>query len=102
MIFNPTVSLLGLEYYANLSMARSGSKYLCSTDQKTQFWNANLPPKAPCKGLVVCKILAAALAVIPNPIDTNYKPYLAGILDEIDKAISPSKNHYSNQTNRQS
>ena len=31
------------------------------------------------------KILAAAPAAIH--IDTNSKPYLAGILDEIDKAI---------------
>ena len=33
------------------------------------------------------KILAAAPAAIPICIDSNDKPYLAGILDEIDKAI---------------
>ena len=33
------------------------------------------------------KILAAAPAAIPIRIDPNDKPYLAGILDEIDKAI---------------
>ena len=33
------------------------------------------------------KILAAAPAAIPICIDSNDKPYLAGILDEKDKAI---------------
>ena len=33
------------------------------------------------------KILAAAPAAIPIFIDSNDKPYLAGILDEIEKTI---------------
>ena len=65
----------------------SGSKYSGSTDQKTQFWNAKLPLKAICKWSPNGHILAAAPVAIPICIDSNDKPYLAGILEEIDKAI---------------
>ena len=36
------------------------------------------------------KILAAAPAAIPICVDTKDKPYLAGILDQIDKTIRAS------------
>ena len=58
-----------------------------NTDQKTQFCNAKLPPKEFANGLLMGKILAAAPAAIQIHIDSNNKPYLAGILEEIDKAI---------------
>ena len=38
-------------------------------------------------GLLMGKILAAAPAAIPIRVDPNDKLYLAGILNEIDKAI---------------
>ena len=41
-------------------------------------------------GLLMGKILAAAPAAIPIRIDTKDKPYLAGILDQIDKTIRAS------------
>ena len=47
-------------------------------------YNYLLKPLA--NGLLMGKILAAAPAAIPIRIDPNDKPYLAGILNEIDKS----------------
>jgi hypothetical protein len=50
-----------------------------------------MPPnyllKPLANGLLMGKILAAAPAAIPISIDPNEKPYMAGILNNIDKAI---------------
>ena len=85
-----------MEYDANFSTA----PYLRKLVQEANTWtvlstwirrlsfgmpNCLLRPFA--DGLLMGKILAAAPAAIPICIDSNDKPYLASILEEIDKAI---------------
>ena len=90
---NATVSLLGLEYDKNFSTAPYLRKLAREANtraaliRRLSFGMPNCLLRPLSNGLLMGKILAAAPAAIPIRIDPNDKPYLAGILDEIDKAI---------------
>ena len=90
---NTTVSLLGLEYDKNFSTAPYLRKLAREANtraaliRRLSFGMPNCLLRPFSNGLLMGKILAAAPAAIPIRIDPNDKPYLAGILDEIDKAI---------------
>ena len=90
---NTTVSLLGLEYDKNFSTAPYLRKLARDANtraaliRRLSFGMPNCLLRPFSNGLLMGKILAAAPAAIPIRIDPNDKPYLAGILDEIDKAI---------------
>ena len=93
---NPTVSLLGLEYDANFSTAPYLRKLAREANtresliRRLSFGMPNYLLRPLANGLLMGKILAAAPAAIPIRIDTKDKPYLAGILDQIDKTIRAS------------
>ena len=88
-----TISLLGLEYDSNFSTAPYLRKLARDANtravliRRLSFGMPNYLLKPLANGLLMGKILAAAPAAIPIRIDPNDKPYLAGILKEIDKAI---------------
>ena len=90
---NSTVSLLGLEYDKNFSttpylrkLARE-SNTRAALIRRLSFGMPNCLLRPFANGLLMGKILAAAPAAIPIRVDPNDKLYLAGILNEIDKAI---------------
>ena len=82
-----------MEYDANFSTA----PYLRKLVREANTWTAlirrlsfgmpNCLLRPFANGLLMGKILAAAPAAIPIRIASNDKPYLASILEEIDKAI---------------
>ena len=88
-----TISLLGLEYDTNFSTA----PYLrqLARDANTRavlikrlsYGMPNCLLKPLANGLLIGKILSAAPAAIPIPLIANDKPYLSGILRDIDKSI---------------
>ena len=85
-----TISLLGLEYDENFSTA---PKLACKANtraaliKRLSYGMPNCVLKPLANGLLMGKILAAAPAAIPIRLNTNDKPYLSGILTEIDKSI---------------
>ena len=93
---NPTISLLGLEYDTNFSTAPYLRKLAREANtraaliKRLSFGMPNYLLKPLANGLLMGKILAAAPAAIPIRIDTKDRPYLAGVLDDIDKAIKYS------------
>ena len=93
---NPTISLLGLEYDSNFSTAPYLRKLAREANtraaliKRLSFGMPNYLLKPLANGLLMGKILAAAPAAIPIRIDTKDRPYLAGVLDDIDKAIKYS------------
>ena len=90
---NSTVSLLGLEYDKNFSTAPYLRKLARESNtraaliRRLSFGMPNCLLRPFANGLLMGKILAAAPAAIPIRVDPNDKLYLAGILNEIDKAI---------------
>ena len=89
----PKISLLGLEYDVNFSTApylrklARESKTRAALIRRLSFAMPNYLLKPLANGLLMGKILAAAPAAIPISIDPKEKPYMAGILNDIDKAI---------------
>ena len=88
-----SISLLGLEYDENLStapylrqLAREANTR-SSLLHRLSFGMPNCLLKPLANGLLNGKILAAAPAAIPIRICANDKPYMAGILNDIDKSI---------------
>ena len=88
-----TISLLGLEYDENFSTAPYLKKLACKANtraaliKRLSYGMPNCVLKPLANGLLMGKILAAAPAAIPIRLSTNDKPYLSGILTEIDKSI---------------
>ena len=93
---NSTISLLGLEYDTNFSTAPYLRKLAREANtraaliKRLSFGMPNYLLRPLANGLLMGKILAAAPAAIPIRIDTKDRPYLAGVLEEIDKAIKYS------------
>ena len=87
VLSSPKISLLGLEYNSNFST----TPYLCqlareantraAVIRRLSFGMPNYPLKPLANGLLMGKILAATPAAVP------IKPYLTGILNDIDKSI---------------
>jgi hypothetical protein len=88
-----TISLLGLEYDTKFSTAPYLRQLLRAANtraaliRRLSYGMPNVLLKPLAKGLLMGKILAAAPAAIPIKLDPNEKPYLSGILNEIDKSI---------------
>ena len=70
-------------YYTTLPIIHTRASLI----RRLSFGMPNYLLRPLANGLLMRKILAASPAAIPICIDTNDKPCLAGILDEIDKAI---------------
>ena len=88
-----TVSLLGLEYDTNFSTALYLRQLVVEANTSASLIhrlsfgmpNCIFKPLAHC--LVMGKIMSAAQAAIPVRLNSDDKPYLSGILNDIDKAI---------------
>jgi hypothetical protein len=89
----PTISLLGLEYDTNFSTAPYLRKLAREANtraaliRRLSFGMPHCLLKPLANGLLMGKILAAAPAAIPIRLHSNDKPYLTGILNDIDKSI---------------
>ena len=89
----PTISLLGLEYDTNLSTApylrqlARESNTRVALIRRLSYGMPHCLLKPLANGLLMDKILAAAPAAIPIKIYPNDKPYLTGILNDIDRSI---------------
>ena len=89
----PTISLLGLEYDTNFSTApylrqlARDANTRAALIRRLSFGMPNCLLKPLSNGLLMGKILAAATAAIPIRLCQNDKPYLSGILNDIDKSI---------------
>lgn len=88
-----TICLLGLEYDKNFStspylknLAREASTR-AALIRRLSFGMPNCLLKPLANGLLMGKILSAATAAIPIRLSSNDRPYLSGILDQIDKSI---------------
>ena len=88
-----TITLLGLEYDKNFSTApylrklEHEANTRAALIKRLSFGMPNCLLKPLANGLLMGKILAAAPAAIPIRLSSNDKPYLSGILTEIDKSI---------------
>ena len=93
VLSSPTISLLGLEYDSNFStvpylrqLAREASAR-SALIKRLSYGMPNCLLKPISNGILMGKILAAAPAAIPIRLNPNDKPYLSGILNDIDKSI---------------
>ena len=88
-----TIYLLGQEYDSNFSTAPYLSEISHDTNThaaviwQLSFGMPNYLLKPFANGILMGKILAAAPAAIPIRMCMNEKPYLAWILNDIDKSI---------------
>ena len=93
VLSTPTISLLGLEYDSNFStvpylrkLAREANTR-AALIQRLSFGMPNFLLKPLTNGLLMGKLLSAATAAIPIKLCMYDKPYLAGILNDLEKSI---------------
>ena len=88
-----TISILGLEYDTNFSttpylqkLAREANTR-AALIRRLSYGMPNILLKPLTNGILMGKILSAAPAAIPIKLNTHDKPFMSGILKDIDKAI---------------
>ena len=99
---NKSISLLGLEYDENFStapylkkLAREASTR-AALIRRLSFKMPNCLLKPIANGILMGKILSAAPAAIPIKLSPSDKPFLTGILEDIDKSIRATARSIAN------
>ena len=88
-----TISMLGLEYDKNFSTAPYLKKLareanICAAlIRRLSFGMPNCVLKPIANGILMGKILNAAPAAFPIKLSSSDKPFLSGVMNEIDKSI---------------